>query len=229
MQQLSDDLAKAGLDSFPAPCGILLDEGKMPFSTCVRCQNCDGFPCVVHAKSDAEVIAVRPAIENPNVTLLIGAEAVRLQTNDAGTAATGVVVTLDRHNETFHGAIVVVGDKHPRGLANSSDQLGRNYMFHHSAAVLAISKKRTRLSSRRPSASTTCISRAVRTSSSRWGTSRWSASRRRRCHGEKPGETRFAPPGRSRTSPKHAVDFCCQPRISRSPATASRSPGTATS
>ena len=84
IQQLSDDLAKAGLHPFHAPCGILLDESNMPFSKCVRCDNCDGFPCLVHAKSDAEVIAVRPAIEHPNVTLLTDAEAVRLETNDAG-------------------------------------------------------------------------------------------------------------------------------------------------
>jgi hypothetical protein len=35
-----------------------------------RCQSCDGFPRLVHAKSDAEVVAVRPALEFPNVTLL---------------------------------------------------------------------------------------------------------------------------------------------------------------
>ena len=39
----------------------------MPYSTCMRCKNCDGFPCVVHAKSDAEVIGVRPALEHANV------------------------------------------------------------------------------------------------------------------------------------------------------------------
>ena len=80
IQQLSDDLAEAGLHPFHAPCGVLLDEANMPFSTCVRCDNCDGFPCLVHAKSDAEVIAVRPALEHPNVTLLTDAEAVALQT-----------------------------------------------------------------------------------------------------------------------------------------------------
>jgi hypothetical protein len=32
-------------------------------------------------------------------------------------------------------------DKHPRGLANGSDQVGRNYMFHNSQAVLALSKE----------------------------------------------------------------------------------------
>ncbi len=45
----------------------------MPYSTCVRCADCDGFPCLVHAKSDAEVLGVRPALEHPNVTLLTNA------------------------------------------------------------------------------------------------------------------------------------------------------------
>ena len=46
---------------------------NMPYSACVRCQNCDGFPCAVHGKSDAEVLGVRPALEHPNVTLLTNA------------------------------------------------------------------------------------------------------------------------------------------------------------
>ena len=33
-------------------------------------------------------------------------------------------------------------DKHPNGLANGSDQVGRNYMFHNSKAVVALSKER---------------------------------------------------------------------------------------
>src|SRR6476646_8848714 len=156
IQQLSDDLATAGLHPFHAPCGIMLDEGNMPYSACVRCDNCDGFPCLVHAKSDAEVIAVRPAVEHPNVTLLTDAEAMRLECNDAGTAVTGVVVDHGDQTETFTADIVVVScgaansaklllasatDRHPRGLANGSDQVGRNYMFHNSVAVLAISKE----------------------------------------------------------------------------------------
>ena len=57
IQQLSDDLAAAGHHPFHAPCGVMLDEGNMPYSACVRCSTCDGFPCLVHAKSDAEVLA----------------------------------------------------------------------------------------------------------------------------------------------------------------------------
>jgi choline dehydrogenase-like flavoprotein len=156
IQQLSDDLVRAGYHPFHSPCGILLNEANMPYSTCVRCKDCDGFPCVVHAKSDAEVIAVRPALEHDNVTLLIHTRVVKLNTNGAGTAVTEVIVEREGQTETFRGGIVVVScgaahsaklllmsanDKHPRGLANGSDQVGRNYMFHTSQAVLAISKE----------------------------------------------------------------------------------------
>ena len=72
-----------GFHPFHAPCGVRLNESNMPYSDCVRCMNCDGFPCVVHAKSDAEVIGVRPALEHANVTLLTNAHVVRLETNAA--------------------------------------------------------------------------------------------------------------------------------------------------
>jgi choline dehydrogenase-like flavoprotein len=81
IQQVSDDLEAEGYHPFHAPCGIRLDESNMPHSACVRCINCDGFPCAVHGKSDAEVLGVRPALEHPNVTLLTDAEAIKLETN----------------------------------------------------------------------------------------------------------------------------------------------------
>jgi len=156
IQQLSDDLAAAGYHPFHAPCGIRLVESNMPYSACVRCMNCDGFPCAVHGKSDADVLGVRPALEHPNVTLLTNAKAVRLDTNDAGSAVTQVTVERDGATETFAGDIVVLAcgaantakllllsasDKHPNGLANGSDQVGRNYVFHASQAVLALSRE----------------------------------------------------------------------------------------
>ena len=156
IQQLHDDLARAGYQPFHAPCGIMLNEKRMPFSACIRCKDCDGFPCLVHAKSDAEVLGVRPALQHPNVTLLTDALVRALKTNAAGTAVTEVVVERDGETETYQGDIVVVScgaansaklllqsanDRHPRGLANGSDQVGRNYMFHNSQAVLAISKE----------------------------------------------------------------------------------------
>jgi choline dehydrogenase-like flavoprotein len=156
IQQLSEDLEAAGHHPFHAPCGVMLEEDDMPHSACVRCSTCDGFPCLVHAKSDAEVLGVRPALEHRNVTLLRNARAVRLETNDAGTVVTGVVVDREGEHETYTADLVVAScgaansaalllasanDAHPRGLANGSDQVGRNYMFHNCAAVLALSKE----------------------------------------------------------------------------------------
>jgi choline dehydrogenase-like flavoprotein len=156
IQRLFDDLTTAGYHPFPAPCAVMMDERNMAYSTCIRCQTCDGFPCLVHAKSDAEIVAVRPALEFPNVTLLRNAKAVKLETNTEGTAVIEVVAEVGGERETFRGDIVVVScgaantaklllmsanDKHPNGLANGSDQVGRNYMFHNSQAVLAISRE----------------------------------------------------------------------------------------
>jgi len=99
-------------------------------------------------------VAVRPALEFPNVPLIRNAKAVKLETNSAGTAVTEVIAEVEGGRDAFRGDIVVVScgalnsaklllmsanDKHPNGLANGSGLVGRNYMFHNSQAVLAIS------------------------------------------------------------------------------------------
>jgi choline dehydrogenase-like flavoprotein len=156
IQQLVDDLQAGGYRPFSAPCGIRLDEADRARSTCIRCTWCDGYPCLVHAKSDAETIAVRPALEHPNVTLLVDAEVVQLLTDAAGTRVNTVVVARAGEREEYAGDVVVLSagaansakillrsadDMHPNGLANGSDQVGRNYMFHNSKAVVALSKE----------------------------------------------------------------------------------------
>ncbi|QDT75588.1 GMC oxidoreductase [Lacipirellula limnantheis] len=156
IQKLADDLARAGYHPFHSPCGIMLNEAELAFSRCCRCINCDGFPCVLHAKSDAETLAVRPALDFPNVTLMTNAMVHRLETSPTGREVTRVHATHEGTPVEFTGRIVVVScgaansakllltsasDQHPRGLANASDQVGRNYMFHNSQAVLALSKE----------------------------------------------------------------------------------------
>jgi choline dehydrogenase-like flavoprotein len=156
IQQLADDLVGAGYHPFHAPCGILLDEANRAKSTCIRCTWCDGYPCLVHAKADAETMAVRPVLDRPNVTLLVGAEATTLTTDDSGRRVVGVEVTRNGQREEYRGEIVVVSagaansarlllrsanDHHPNGLANGSDQVGRNYMFHNCKAVVALAKE----------------------------------------------------------------------------------------
>jgi choline dehydrogenase-like flavoprotein len=156
IQEIADALSSAGYHPFSAPCGILLDETDRARSTCIRCTWCDGYPCLVHAKSDAETIAVRPLLDAPNVTLLVGAEVVRLETDPTGRTVDGVVVSRGGSEEVYSADIVVVSagasnsakillrsanEHHPNGLANGSDQVGRNYMFHNSKAVVALSKE----------------------------------------------------------------------------------------
>src|SRR6478609_3021507 len=157
IREIADQLEAAGYHPFRAPCGILLDEADRARSACIRCTWCDGYPCLVHAKSDAETIAIRPLLDAPNVTLLVGAEVLRLETDPTGRTVTGVVVARAGAEEVYAADIVVVSagaansaklllrsatDRHPNGLANGSDQVGRNYMFHNSKAIVALAKER---------------------------------------------------------------------------------------
>ncbi len=222
IQQLSDDLAAAGYHPFHAPCGVMRDETNPAFSACIRCMTCDGFPCLVHAKSDADVLGIRPALEHPNVTLLTNSRATRVVTNPAGTVAAGVVVEREGNTETFTGDIVVIScgaansaklllasatDKHPNGLANASDQVGRNYMFHLSQAVLALSKE----------PNPTVFQKTLGLNDFYFGTPDFDypmgniqmigKSQPEMYKGEKPLETKLAPKFTLRDVAKHAVDF----------------------
>jgi choline dehydrogenase-like flavoprotein len=109
----------------------------------------------VGAKADAQVCAVEPALRHPNVTLLCNALVTRLATSVTGREVTEVHVKRGGTSEVFRGAIVVsaagainsaalllrsAGGKHPRGLANGSDTVGRHYMGHINSVVMALSK-----------------------------------------------------------------------------------------
>ena len=156
LQQIFDGLKAAGYNPFHAPAGILLNEAEPFRSKCIRCLWCDGYPCLTHAKSDAEVLTIRPIMDEPNVDLLVNSEVKKLITDASGRTVTGVVVNRNGVEETYSADIVVLSagaantakillasasDQHPNGLANGSDQVGRNYMFHNSRAVVAFSKE----------------------------------------------------------------------------------------
>ncbi len=158
MQVVHDEVAAQGLRPFPVPLGLKRNESDLLKSPCIRCDTCDGFPCLVHAKADADINCVRPVMDLPNVTLKTGARVLKVNTNAAGTEATGVTVELadEARPATFTADVVVVScgainsaalllasatDAHPTGLGNrSSDMVGRHFMFHNSNAMLAISQ-----------------------------------------------------------------------------------------
>jgi choline dehydrogenase-like flavoprotein len=158
IQQLSDDLERLGLHPFHAPCGALLDQDENGEAThasrCIRCNRYDGFPCLVQAKSDSEVLCVDPALQHPNVQLVLNAYVQWLETDAGGRSVQTVHVERDGQPEQYSADVVVVScgainsaalllrstsDRHPTGLANSSDALGRYYMRHLSSAVMAVS------------------------------------------------------------------------------------------
>ena len=155
IQQLHDDFVRLGLRPFHVPLGIMLDESDRRASRCIRCATCDGFPCLVQAKSDAQVCCVDPALAHANVTLLTGAYVARLDTDESGREVTRIVVERNGDRETYSADIVVsacgainsaalllrsASDKHPRGLANGSDVVGRHYMGHINSVLMALSK-----------------------------------------------------------------------------------------
>ena len=155
IQHLHDDLERAGLKPFHVPLGIRIDEENARKSLCIRCNTCDGHPCLIGAKSDAQTICVDPALEHENVSLVTNAKVMRLETNGNAREVSKVIVERNGVREEYSGDIVVVScgavnsaalllrsanDSHPNGLANGSDVVGRHYMGHINSVLMALSK-----------------------------------------------------------------------------------------
>jgi choline dehydrogenase-like flavoprotein len=156
MQEISDGMKKQGLHPFNLPLGLKLNEIDRSLSSCIRCNTCDGFPCLVQAKADSELNGIQPIRSFENVTLMINANVLKLLTNESGSTVTGVEVEIAGATHIFAGDTVVVAcgavnsaalllrsanNQHPNGLANSSDQVGRNFMKHLCVAMVAIGLK----------------------------------------------------------------------------------------
>lgn len=153
MADLVERFRAQGLHPAPMPIGL----DWRPDGRCVRCGTCDAFPCRFDAKGDADVCTVRPALESPTVDLWTRSFVRRVLTDDSGRRAVGVEVERDGEVLRVSADLVVVScgavnsaalllrsanDRHPRGLANSSGQVGRNYMVHSNAVLVAIDPRR---------------------------------------------------------------------------------------
>jgi choline dehydrogenase-like flavoprotein len=156
IQEVHDALQEKGLHPFYIPLAIKFNEVNRRFSQCIRCNTCDGFPCLVDAKADADLNGIRPANDYDNLTLLTRARVLRLHTNPSGREVTSVETEIGGQILWFSADIVVVAcgainsaalllrsanDRHPQGLANSSDQVGRNFMKHQNGAIVGLTKK----------------------------------------------------------------------------------------
>ena len=156
VQEAADALRRLGYTPSNIPLGIDLRDG----GGCIRCRTCDGFPCRVLAKSDADVRCVRPAVAyrlggtadqrvrraRPHRRDRQQATGVR-----SGTAAPNVVVdarTVVVSCGAVNSAALLLRSAnaaHPDGLANSSGMVGRNYMVHNNSIMVGINplKKNT--------------------------------------------------------------------------------------
>ena len=155
IQEIYDGMKKLGLKPFPLPLGLYRNEANPEKSRCIRCDTCDGFPCMVHAKADAHIACMEPALQSPNVTLKTNTKVVRIETDSSGRRVTRVEAECEGKKVHFTADRYVVScgainssalllksanAKHPHGLANSSGLVGRNYMCHTNSAMVAISR-----------------------------------------------------------------------------------------
>jgi choline dehydrogenase-like flavoprotein len=150
MQEVVDGLRAQGLHPSHLPLGVV-SPGEQ--GGCLLCATCNSFPCQVRAKSDTDVICVTDAVKADNVTLWTGARAERLRTDPPGNRVTAVDVERDGERVVVRAETVVLSagavnsaalllrsanDKHPHGLANSSDLVGRRYMAHLATMMEAV-------------------------------------------------------------------------------------------
>lgn len=148
--RFAERLRKQGLS--PSCLPLSVDSG--PQGHCILCKTCDGFPCKIAAKNDAETCAVLPALGTGNVELLPNALAKRIIFSPNGKLATGVEVDHQGETKIFSAPLIVVAcnavnsaalllrsacDALPKGAANSSDVVGRHYMVHNQSALMGLS------------------------------------------------------------------------------------------
>jgi len=148
MQKVRQRLAKAGVHPASLPLAIDIDAWLSEGQT-----GWDAFPNTGKGKIDAESGPLTDALKYPNASLVTGAEASRLETDATGDRVTAVSFTKDGKEHRLTGrafavaagaiqsaALLLKSDSaaHPTGLANGSDQVGRNFMNHNSSAMISI-------------------------------------------------------------------------------------------
>jgi len=156
IEALAERLRAQGLHPIHLP--VAIDQG--PGGRCQKGSPCDGFPCKVRAKGDAENNLLRPILlkKTPNVRLWTKSRVDRLETDPEGTRVVGARVLKEGRLVLVNAAVFIVAagavnsaalllksanTHHPDGLANSSGLLGRNFMSHNSTVVMALSPLKT--------------------------------------------------------------------------------------
>jgi choline dehydrogenase-like flavoprotein len=154
IQELFIKLETNGLKPFPLPIGFR-NENDHNSSPAIL-DRFDGFPDPTESKADAHVVGINEALKYPNVTLQTNSYVERLVTGEDGKEIKSVDVIYNGDHVSYSANIVIVSagainsaalllrsanNKHPNGLANGSDVVGRHYMAHNNSAMVALSTK----------------------------------------------------------------------------------------
>jgi choline dehydrogenase-like flavoprotein len=135
-----------GFTAYPYPAAVNSREfdGR---PACNSCGMCSGFGCAINARGDALVSWLNPALRTGRVRVIDRAYVHRIVTSTNGRRAVAVeyrdpsgelhriaastVVLAGSPINTARLLLLSRNSKHPRGLGNRSDQVGRNMMFHN--------------------------------------------------------------------------------------------------
>ena len=142
--------AAQGLHPNALPLGVDIDRWLARAPT-----TWDAFPDTTGAKSDAESCALAEALRHTNVRLLTGhrvtrliAEGRRVRGVEVAGPSGPVTLTAGRvclcAGAVMSAALLLASANadHPRGLANGSDQVGRNFMNHNLTGMIALNPLR---------------------------------------------------------------------------------------
>jgi choline dehydrogenase-like flavoprotein len=142
-------LKASGMHPYSLPLGVDLEKwlakAKTPW---------DAHPNSFDGKMDAETTALAYALQHRTVTLQTNSRVIRLETSADGSRIETIHYQHNGEAKSVSPKLVILAagavqssvlllrsanDRFKSGLANSSDQVGRNFMNHNSSALLAIS------------------------------------------------------------------------------------------
>jgi choline dehydrogenase-like flavoprotein len=153
MESLVERFRSQGLQPFPQQAAIHMP----PNGACVRCETCDGYPCKIGAKADAEKSVIEPALATNRVQLMTGVTVRRVLLSADGRKVNGLEVERSGNIEILRAKIYILSasainsaaillrsacDQAPGGVANSSGVVGRFYMAHNNTALMAAGLKK---------------------------------------------------------------------------------------
>ena len=147
IQAAAEELEAQGLKPIHSTLSLNRDADHPERRPCIRCSTCDPYPCMLHAKQDAETAGVRPALKHDNVELWTGAYVSKL--TSTGSTIDGVHCTVEGKDYVLKAGTVVVscGAVNSAALLLRSDLkdesglLGRNLMKHNHSGIHAVSHR----------------------------------------------------------------------------------------